>query len=121
MEVSRSSRETRASAFRWSAPGALGRQQKENQIDGLLIDSVKLHRSLKTGEDAIEAFEIGEFAVRDGDAAAYAGRAEALALEQGFEDLAVVHAGDACGALGEFLKQLLLVGRLQIRDNGFRL
>ena len=56
----------------------------------------------------------------NGDAFADSGRAKALPLKQGLEDLALGQPGDGCRALGNFLKRLFLAVGFQRRNDGIR-
>ncbi len=97
--------------------GALGRDQHEDDVDRLAVECVEIDRLLGAGEETDEAVDTRHPAVRDGDAIADAGRAEALALEQGFEQLAVRKARQRGGMLGKLLQSLLLAVGPQRRDH----
>src|SRR5260370_3839309 len=64
-----------------------GRGQKhEDEVDRLVVDGLEVDRLLEPGEQAIEARQLGQPAVRQRRAVADAGRIEALALQQDLED-----------------------------------
>ena len=77
--------------------GALRREQQEEQVDRLAVEGLEVDRLVEAREQAEQAVELRQLAVRDGDAVADAGRAEALALQQRLEDRALVEAGEARG------------------------
>ena len=56
--------------------------------------------------------QAGELDVRDGDAAAEPGRAQALALQQRVEDLAGVEPGSLRRDRGQLLQRVLFARRL---------
>ena len=75
------------------AAGVIGRQQQEDEIDRLAVVGLEVDRIIQAREQAQDVAQAGELDVRDGDAAAEARRAEALALQQRVEDLAEVETG----------------------------
>ncbi len=96
---------------------AFGRQKQENQIDRLIVDRVEIDVAIKPREQADDARKAGQLAVRDRDAMADAGGAEALALQQRLENRSLGQTRDLGRALGELLQKLLLALRLQRRDD----
>ena len=85
-----------------------GGDQHENEIDRQAVRGLEIDRPVEPGEDPEDVRAFGELAVRDGDAVADPGRAEALALQERIEDLARRKAGDLGRALAHFLQRLLL-------------
>ena len=75
--------------------GRLGRDQEKNQIDRRAIERVEVDRPLEPRENPEDRFDSRQLAVRNGDAVAYAGGAETLALQQRVEDLAGGQAGNS--------------------------
>ena len=69
--------------------GALGRKQKNDDIDFLAVDRVEVDRLGEAREDADDALQPLQLAMRNGDAMAEPGRAEPLALQQDVEDVAL--------------------------------
>ncbi len=109
MPGSRRTRATWASAFRWSAPAPLGRQQQERDVHRLTVQGLEIDRPVEPREQAEQAVETRQLAVRDGDALPDPGRAQPLALEQRVEDRPLVERRQPAHRLrGEFLKHLLL-------------
>ena len=88
--------------------GALGREQEEDEVDRLVVERLEIDRLREPREQAEDAVEARELAVRDGDAAADAGRAELLALQKRIEDLALRQAGELGRLLRDRLDRLLL-------------
>src|SRR5439155_17299406 len=83
----RIAQETRHARQRAQVEGAaLRRQQDKDKIDRLVVDRIKRDRPFEPGEEPVGARQLGEFAVRDGDAAPDPGAAEALALGEGVVD-----------------------------------
>ena len=96
--------------------GLLGYQQHEQHVDRTPVGRVELHRGGQAQEGAGGVLEPLDAAVRDGDALAQPGRAEALAGEQAVEYGA---AGDALVVLEQqagLLEDALLAARVEI-DN----
>ena len=84
----RSSRETRASARRCSTPEAsFGREEREDQVDRLVVDGIEIDGVLQAHEDAAQAREALEARVRRGDAVAHAGGAGLLPLGKGVQHM----------------------------------
>ena len=102
--------------------GARGfrRQQQENQIDRLAVERLEIDRLVQPREQAEQPTELRQLAVRNGDAIADAGRAELLALQQHFEDRALVLAGQFGRARGQLLDRLLLAVDLERRNDRVR-
>src|SRR5690606_30754218 len=98
--------------------GALRREQQEDEIDRLVVEGLEIERLRQTREQAENARQAGQLAMRDGDAVADAGRAELLPLEQRLEDLALVETGHPGRLLGERLDDLLLAADLEGTDYG---
>jgi hypothetical protein len=71
-------------------------------------------------EEPVQPIQARQFAVRDGDAIANAGGAEALSFHQGRENRPLRLAGDLGGAARKILQRLLLAGRAQLGDNRLR-
>ena len=98
-------------------PGILGSQQQEHQIDRRLVDGIEIHRLVETREHAVEAVQFGQLAMRDRDAAADAGGAKALTLQQDIENRPLVQAGRLRRAFRQLLQALFLAGRMQRVDH----
>ena len=77
----------------------------------------EIDRLFEAGKDAVKAFQIREFTVRDGNAAAHSGGAQALTLHQHVEDFSFVDAGDDRRATCKFLQRLLFAGRTEIGND----
>ena len=78
--------------------GTLRGEQQENQIDRLAVERLEIDRALQPREQAEHVGELGELAVRDGDAVADSGGTELFTLQQDFEDGAIALAGPNGGA-----------------------
>ncbi len=98
--------------------GILGRQQDENEVDGLAVHRVEINRLGEPGEQPVDAGDGRQLAMRDGDALADAGGTQLFALQQGLEDHPVVDRHLGGERLGQLLQQLLLVRRLEAGQNG---
>jgi len=83
--------------------------QHEDEVHRLAIDAVEINRCGETREEAVDAVDVGETAVRNGNALAETGRAQLLAAVQRFEDNTLVGSNKSGNRLGEFLQHLLLV------------
>ena len=70
----------------------LGCQQQEHEVDGFVVDGLEIDRILEPGEQAEDAFQLRQLGMWNGDALPDAGRAQALALEQGVEYRALIDA-----------------------------
>ena len=68
---------------------ALGGQQHEDKIDRLVVDRIVVDRCFELGENAYDFADIGEAPMWNGDALSHTSGAEALALHQRLEDLAL--------------------------------
>ena len=90
------------------------RQQQEDEIDRQLVDRLEVDRRRQPGEIAEHAGQALDLAVRDGDAAAEAGRADLLARVEAAAIVLGRQAGQPRRRRGELLEQGLLVGRDQI-------
>src|SRR3954468_6325434 len=97
---------------------AFRRQQQENRIDRSLVDRVEIDGMAEPREHADRLGQPGHAAVRDGDAAADAGRAEPLALQQTVEQATLVEAVKLRRFGGQLGQQGLLAGRLYTGQNG---
>jgi hypothetical protein len=87
---------------------SFGGEQQEHEIDRVAVDGLEVDRLGEPHKDADDALESRDLAVRDGDALAKTGRAEALALKQQIEDHALRQSGTPGSARRELLKELLL-------------
>ena len=81
--------------------GALRREQHEDEVDRLVVERIEIDRAREPRKDADQPVERAQLAVRDGDALADAGRAQALALQQRVEDLALGKPGEPRGRAGK--------------------
>ena len=72
---------------------ALRRKQEENQIDRLVVERFEIDRPVEAREQTEQLVELGQLAMRNGNAIADAGRAQLLTLQQDLEDLALALAG----------------------------
>ena len=70
------------------AAGVLGGEEEEDEIDRFIVQGFEINGFFETREKAVDAIELLELDVRDGDAAAEAGRAQAFTLKEGIEDFA---------------------------------
>ena len=100
--------------------GVLGRQQQEDQVDGLVIEGLEVDRLIQPREHGHDLVQRRYAPMRNGDAAADAGGAQPLALQQRIQDVARVEPGELGGALRELLQRLLLGLGLQRRKYRFR-
>src|SRR5687768_17120414 len=94
-----------------------GQKQKQN-IDGLTVESIEIDRLFQAGDEAEDPIQPGKLAMRDGDAVADPGRAEALALQQRLENLVRAAPDEPPGQRAEFVQRLLLAVDLQGWRNG---
>src|SRR5205809_6812221 len=101
-------------------PGVKRRQQNKDQIDRLVVDRLKQDRAVEPRKDAAEPGQIGQFAMRNGNASADSGAAEPLAFGEHVVDLPLAAAGNRRGAAGNFLEGLLLARRPQLGDDASR-
>src|SRR5471030_2042870 len=92
--------------------GAFGCHQQKHNVDWTLVDRIEIDRLGETREQATGLGERGHASVRDRDAAANSGRAQALTLEQAIEQAALVELEDRRGAAGQFGQERFLAGRL---------
>jgi hypothetical protein len=69
--------------------GAFWRKQQKDQVDGLVVQRIEVHRPGQSRENTGELVQRLQLAVRDRDAVTDAGRAQPLALQDGVEDLAL--------------------------------
>ena len=97
--------------------GAFRRQQQEHQIDRLAVHRFEVDRAFEAREEAEQLFQLGELAVRNGDAIADGGGAELFALQQNLEHRAFVLPGQDGRPRRQFLQRLLLAVDLQRREN----
>jgi hypothetical protein len=100
--------------------GTLRGQQQKNEIDGLAVESLEIHRPVKPRERSEQPSEIGHLAVGNGDAITDRGRAELLALHEDFEDRALALPGQHRGARGKLVQHLLFVVDLKCRKDRVR-
>ena len=96
----------------------LGRHQQENDVDRTLVDRIEIDGMDDAREQPDRLVEICETTVWNGDAAADAGRAQPLTLEQAVEQLALVELENGGGAGRQLGQQRLLAGRLHLGQNG---
>src|SRR5690606_13190975 len=83
-------------------------QKQEDQIHGLVVQRLEIDRCFQPREDACDALDAGQLAMRDGDAVANTGRTELFALQDGVEDFPLRKSGDRSGFFRKQLKELLL-------------
>src|SRR5690606_17408117 len=100
--------------------GTFRREQQKDQVDRLAIERFEIDRLLKPRKETDETIELGELAVRDGNATADAGRAEPLAMPQGFENFPLAAAALGSRTRRQFLQRLLLVLHLERGQNRVR-
>ena len=98
--------------------GIRQRQQQEDQIDRQAVDRLEIDRLREAGEIAEHAGQAFDLSVRDGDAAAEAGRADLLAGIEAGDDVLGGNAARPPGRIGELLDQRLLVGGNQVVVDG---
>lgn len=94
-----------------------GRQQHEDQIDRPPIDRFEFDRLFEPRKYADQVLEAGQPAMGNCDAAAAAGRAQPLALEQHVENRPLVQPGQFGTTFGKLLQELLLAGDAQPREH----
>ena len=99
--------------------GAFRRQQQEHDIDRLIVQRLEIDRGVQPRENARNAVEIGEFAVRNGDSLADAGRAETLTLQDRVENRPGGDARQFRCLFRDCLEKLFLGAHPQIRDDRF--
>ena len=97
------------------------REQHEEQIDRQAIDRIEVDRPRELEEQAAHAAEIGHLGVRQGDAAAEAGRSQPFAFEQGFADFAGIEAERAAGEVADEREKRLFRIDLHVRTHGRRI
>ena len=85
----------------------------------LIVEGFEIDRRMKTGENTRNPIEIGELAVRNGNALANAGRAKAFALQDRVENGARGKARHFGRFFRDSLKKLLFGTNPQIRDDRF--
>src|SRR5262249_49096139 len=69
-------------------PGAvLRRNEHDEQVDRFAVEAIERDAAAADGDGAHQAIDAGMLGVRDGDAAADAGRAQQLAFEDGLDDV----------------------------------
>ena len=96
---------------------AFGSEQQENQIDRLAVERFEIHRPLQPREQAEHIGELGELAVRNGDAVADAGGAELFTLQQNFQNRTLALTRELGRTRGEFLDRLLFAVDHERRNN----
>ena len=94
------------------------RQQQENEIHRHPVDRRELDRLGQLGEQRHDMIETVDLAMRNGDAAAEAGRSQPLAFAQPLGHLARVEAEPLRRQIGRVLEQSLFRGRRQIMEDG---
>jgi hypothetical protein len=99
----------------------LGCQQQEDEVDRLIVDRVEFDRRSQTREQAIDAGQSRDLAMRNGDAMAEPGRAQLLALQQRLEDHPVIDGCELARRMRNFLKKLLLVLRPEAGEDRLRI
>src|SRR5215216_6010449 len=100
--------------------GAFGGDQQEDDVDRPLVDRIEVDRMGEPGEHAARLGERAHAAVRDGDAAADAGRAQPLTLQEAVEQATLVELQHGSGAGRQLCQQSLLAGRFNAGQNGVR-
>src|SRR5262245_1602393 len=96
------------------------REQQEDEIDRLAVERLELDRAVQPREQAEQMLELGQLAMRYGDAIADAGRAQLLALHQGLEDRALALPRELGRLGGKLLERLLLAVDLERRNHRVR-
>ena len=100
----------------------LGRDKQHEDLDGFAVQALEADAVVRDGDGADEPLDAGVLGVRDGDAAADAGRAEQLALENGPHHVVEVGFAEAARAVQagrHFADHPFLVDGGQIGDDGF--
>src|SRR5690606_10734507 len=97
-----------------------GRGQQEDEVDRLAVEGLEVDRPFEPCEEAEQPVDPGRLAMGNGNAVADAGGAEALALEQRFEDVPFVEAGQLGRMCGQLLKGLFLAIDFERRQDGLR-
>ncbi len=103
--------------FQMIGARALRRQQQEHQIDRLAVHRLEIDRPIEAGKQPEQLFQLGQLAVRDGDAIPHRGGSELLPLQQDLENRAFVLPGQQRGTRRQFLQRLLLAVDFQRREN----
>ena len=93
--------------------GGFRRQQQKDQIHGLLVDGLEVDRRSQSREQAVEAVQIRQLAVGNGDADADTGGSQPFALEKRVEDCPLVKTGEFRGMARKLLQRLLVRDRRQ--------
>jgi len=88
-------------------------QQQEDQIHRMFVDSIEIDGLFQAREHAIEAFEVRQLAVRNGNAVADTRGAETLAFQQRFLLVALRPATTPSG----FSKSLISITQPMCRTN----
>ena len=97
------------------------RQQQEDEVDRRAVDRLVIDRRRKPRDQRIDPIELVQLAVRDGDAAAKAGRAQPLALGDRIGDLRRIERQARGGDLRQLVQQLALVARGQVDADRFEI
>src|ERR1700675_2597610 len=92
---------------------SLRRKQQAHEIDRRRIERLEIDRSLEPCKQSEQLVELGQLAVRNGDAVADSGRAQLLALLQDLQDRALALPAELGRLGGELLQDLFLAVDLQ--------
>src|SRR5262249_37326435 len=79
--------------------GSFRREQQKHEIDRLAVERLELYGPFEAGKKSEQFVQLGQLAVGNGDAVAYAGRTKLLALLQRFQDRLLTLAAEF-GSLG---------------------
>ncbi len=88
-------------------------EQQEDKVDGLVVVRLVVDRLFQAREQTQNVAQPGKFDMRNGDATAKPGRAEALTLQQRVEYLALIETGALGGDCRQFLQSVLLARCLE--------
>ena len=93
--------------------GAFRREQKKNQVNRLIVERIKINRTIKAREHSEQFVQLRQLGMRNGDAVANAGGTKLLALLQGLRDYALILSCKRGGARRELHNSLFLAVRLE--------
>ncbi len=93
-------------------------EQQKHQIDRLAVERLEIDSPFEPSKQSEQLIELGQLAVRNGDAVAHAGRTKLLALLQRLQDGPLTLAAELGGLRRQFLQDLLLAVDLQCRNDG---
>src|SRR5208282_1313649 len=95
------------------------RQQQEDQIDRAVVHRLEVDGFFQPREEALGRGQARQPPMRHGDAVADAGRTQPLAFHQDVEQRPLLAAEQGCGALGQILDRLFLVGGFEVGGDRF--